>query len=229
MKFFYITVVLIASVFWSYAQEHIPAYYLSTDLVYDAESIPNIGYEQFFTQNSKIKSWRINLAYQVHYNDSFGIVASHGDRISCGVYQGPALKFAYTTYKKKHKKNWNNYIAYGLGMKYLWYDNITVKTGKRNNMQAYRIQSEKCIDAVPQIALGTKHSKGQFCADFYIGLQFPVKDRYKTIYYDQESATNINPNVPYKSSQFMVEPALLVGINIGIIKMKSPHQAIEQH
>ena len=220
MKYLHLLLVLMAIVCRCSAQDHVPEHYIYTDMVFDAESIPNIGYEHFFVSNKRLKGWRIDLAYQVHYNDSFGIVTSHGDRVSVGVYQGPAAKFGYTLYRLKHGKSWSHYFTPGLGLKYLWYDSIKVNTGKRTTADAYRIQSEKCIAGVPQFAVGSKHTKKSFCADFFIGLQFPVKERYKNVYYDQINATTVIPTVPFKLNQFMVEPGLLAGINLGFIKMK---------
>jgi len=196
------------------------AYFVYTDIVYDAESIPNIGYEHFFTHKGALQSWRVSAGYQVHYSDSFGIVTSHGDRVSIGVYQGPAAKFAWNLYSPKRRRNWDNYCSFGLGLKYLWYDKVPVLTGTKKNDQSYRIQSERCWDAVPQFAIGTKRIRGWFCADFYIGVQVPVKDRLKTVYYDQTVAA-VNPNVPYTSKQLMIEPGLLVGIKIGVIKTRT--------
>jgi len=204
-----------------YAQEKVPVRYISTDVVYDAESIPNLGYERFFVKKDKLRSWRVSAAYQVHYSNQFGVVTSHGDRISIGVYQGPALDFARTIYSARHRNKWNNYFSYGLGLKYLWYDSVQVNTSKNNATElAYRIQAEKCYAGVPQFAIGAKRIKGDFCADFYIGLQVPVKYRYKTIYYEQDNNTYVNPDVPYNKTQVMVEPGLLVGIKLGFIKMK---------
>jgi len=221
MKYCFLIIFLLSSFCRSAAQDRVLDRYIYTDMVFDAESIPNIGYEHFFMPDARLKSWRIDVAYQAHYSNQFGIVTSHGDRISAGVYQGPAAKFGYTLYNLKRHKNWHNYFTFGLGLKYLWYDSIQVNTGRRTTTDAYRIQSEKCVDAVPQFALGSKHTRNNFCADFFIGLQFPVKDRFKTIYWDQENATTVNPYVPYKTSQFMIEPALLVGIDLGFVKLKN--------
>ncbi len=207
-------------VYNTYAQDFLPAHYIYSDVVLDVESIPNLGYEHFFKFRTQPKSLRLDFAYQVHYSNQFGIVASHGDRVSAGVYQGPAVKFGYSFYKNKNRKNWHNYIAPGLGFKYLWYDSMQVNTGRRTNLSSFRIQSEKCFVTVPQLVFGAKHVKKNFCADFFIGLQFPIKDRFKTIYWDQTSATSVNPNVPYKSSPVTVQPGIMAGISLGFIKMK---------
>lgn len=190
-----------------------PDYYLSTDFVYDVESIPTIGYETFFTKKEKLRSWRFDLSYQIHYSDQFGIVFSHGDRISVGVYQGPALKAGRNIYYKQ-KRNRLNYFTYGLAVKYLWYNNERVNTGRRID-PAYRIQSEHCIDGVPQIAIGTKRSNKSFCADFYAGLQFPVKRRYRTVYQEENSHGTVNLDVPYNLNATTFAPAPLVGIRLG--------------
>ena len=52
----------------------VTASYISTDFVYDVESIPTIGYEAFTANAGKIRSWRFDLSYQLHYSDQFGIV-----------------------------------------------------------------------------------------------------------------------------------------------------------
>jgi hypothetical protein len=221
MKYFCIIIIAVCSIFYrASAQESTPVNFIFTDIVYDAESIPNIGYEQFFLHKNKLRSWRVNLGYQIHYSDSFGVVSSHGDRISIGVYQGPAAKFAYTFYTPGHRNNWYKYYSCGLSLKYLWYNKEQVNTGKRRTDQSYRIQSENCMAAVPQFAIGAKRTRNRFCADFYIGLQFPIKNRDKTIYYDQGKNGILNLNVPYKTKQVIIEPGLLVGINIGLVKLK---------
>ena len=199
-------------VFWQH--------YLSTDLVLDAESIPNLGYEHFFSWREKLRSWRFNVAYQVHYNDSFGIMTSRGDKVSIGVFQGPALRLGYSVYKQRNRKFWHNYFSVGLGMKYLFYDKVAVLTGKKKTEFAYKIQSENCLAVVPQVFIGSKHYKSKWCTDFFIGVQLHIKDRLKTIYYDQSSFSNVNANVPYSTEQLTVVPSLLVGINFGLVQMK---------
>ncbi len=202
-------------------QDAAPWRYYATDIVYDAEAIPNVSFEQFFMMKNKLKSWKIGAYYQMHNSNQFGMATSHGDRVSIGVYQGPGLRFSYLSYRPQHHKNRINYFNYGMGVKYLWYDSIQVNTGRHTTDQAYRIQSEKCLAVIPQIAYGSKHMRKQFCADFYIGLQFPVKFRDKTVYFDQSSYNVVNPNVPYHRNQVTVAPALLAGINLGLIKYNS--------
>jgi len=228
MKILYLFIFTIAIVCKSFAQDFVPNHYIYSDGVLDVESIPNIGYEHFFKHKPRIKSWRVDLAYQVHYSNQFGIVASHGDKISAGVYQGPAAKFGYCHYKNKNRKNWHNYFSPSLDVKYLWYDSMQVNTGKRTTTDAFRIQSEKCYAAVPQFAIGAKHIKDWFCADFFIGLQFPVKDRLKTVYWDQSSAISVNTNVPYKSSPVTVQPGILAGITLGFIKLNKTPTYLEK-
>ncbi len=192
-------------------------YYANTDLVYDVESIPMVGYEHFFITNKKLHSWRIDAAYQMHYNDQFGMVYAHGDKVSIGVYEGPSARFSYQVYYKKHRKHWLNYFSYGLGMKYLWYDKTKVNTAKRMPDESYRIQSENCPVFVPQLAIGAKRINKHFCSDFYVGLQFPMKLRDKIVYEECDSRGHYNNKVPYSNTQFTFAIAPLVGIKIGYI------------
>lgn len=203
------------------AQNLVPVWYVANDVVYDVESIPNISYEHFFIKNEKLKSWRLKLGYQVHYNDSFGFVNSHhGDKVSIGVYQGPLAAFGYSLYSPRHRRKWNNYSSLGFCAKYLWYDSIPVIVNRSATELAYRMQSEKCIELLPQASIGAKRIKGEFCADFYMGIQGVFRCRYKTIYYDQANNYQVNPNVPYKTTQLTFAPNLLAGIKLGYIKMK---------
>jgi hypothetical protein len=198
---------------------YVPHYYISTDVVYDVESIPMVGFEKFFVTNKRLKSWKVDIAYQVHYNNQFGIATSHGDRISVGVYQGPAARLGYNIYSHRHKHRWMHYGSPSLGLKYLSYDLIQVNTGKRLLADlSSRIQSEKCIDAVPQFAIGAKRVYKDFCADFYVGLQFPIKDRMKTIYGQYNSQGVPFGSVPYNSTVTTFFPAPMFGIKLGYIK-----------
>jgi len=200
--------------------DSVMVYYANSDLVYDIESIPKVGYEKFFEGKKRLQSWQIDLAYQVHYSDEFGVVASHGDRISIGVYQGPAARFGYNIYSCRHnKKNWKNYCSPAVCMKYLWYGQEQVNTGKRMS-PAYRIQTENCIAAVPQFVIGSKHTHKNFCADFYAGLQFPVKFRNRTIDFEQNSQGIENTRVPYNSDIVTFMPAPVIGIKLGFVKWK---------
>ncbi len=195
-----------------------PVHYISTDLVYDIESIPTVSYERFFVRKGKLRSWRVGVAYQVHYSNQFGIVTSHGDKISVGVYQGPVAQLGYSFYKRHNRKHWMNYLSPGLDIKYLWYDDIKVNTGKRLMDESYRIQSEHCMAEVPQLIVGAKHTNKHFCADFYAGLQFPIKQRDKTIYTDVNNNGFANPNVPYTSDHMLFAVAPVLGIKLGYIK-----------
>jgi hypothetical protein len=197
----------------------IPASYISTDFVYDVESIPTVGYEKFTLNNGKLRGWRVDLSYQLHYSDQFGIVFSHGDRISVGVYQGPAVRIGRDIYTRI-KRNRMNYFTYGLGIKYLWYNTERVNTGKRKEDPAYRVQSEHCFAAIPQFAIGTKRNNKRFCADFYAGLQLPVKLRDKTVYMEQNSHGTVNLNVPYNMNVTTFAIAPLVGIKLGYLGSK---------
>ena len=208
---------------WLHAQDATPErkihdYYLFTDVVYDIESIPNIGYEHFFLRHNKLKSWQASIAYQVHFNDQFGFVFSHGDRISIGVYQGPVARFGYCFYKTGRRRNWLKYYAPGLGLKYLWYDNERVNTGKRMTDKAYRVQSEHCLALVPQFVIGAKRANKHFCADFYFGLQMPIKFREKTVSLEQDSYGHTNPHVPYHIGHVGMFPAPIFGIKLGLLK-----------
>jgi hypothetical protein len=198
--------------------KNIPQYYIWTDLVYDIESIPTVGYEKFFVRNNRLKSWRIVASYQVHYSNQFGIVLSHGDKISVGVYQGPVAKFGYSLYGRRPGKYWKNYFSPDLGIKYLWYNDEQVNTGKHRTDLSYRIQSEQCIAIVPQFTIGAKHVFNNFCADFYCGLQFPIKIREKTIYEQYNSMGVPFGNVPYNTNQTTLAVAPVFGIKLGYIK-----------
>jgi len=198
--------------------KNIPHHFLCTDLVYDVESIPNIGYEHFFVRNNRLKSWQLSIGYQMHYSDSFGVLLSHGDKISIGVYQGPAVKYSYLLYSRKHKKHWQNYFAPALCVKYLWYDDEYVKTGKKRYDPSYRIQSEKCYAAVPQFFVGAKRRNKWFCADFFAGVQLPVKLRDKTITQEGNGYGMQNPYVPYTSNPVSMAIAPVFGIKLGYIK-----------
>ena len=198
--------------------QNVPHHYISTDLVYDVESIPTIGYEKFFVRHNRMKSLQVDLAYQFHYSNQYGVALSHGDKISVGVYQGPFAKFGYNIYSHSHRKHWMNYCAPALVMKYLWYDMIGIKTGKNSNDLSYRIQSEKCVATVPEFTIGAKRTNKHFCADFYCGLQLPFKIRDKTVYQEYNNQLIPNPNVPYTYTQGTFSVAPVVGIKLGYIK-----------
>jgi hypothetical protein len=193
-------------------------YYINTDLVYNVVSIPMIGYERFYYSKKKLRSWRVDVAYQMHYNQQFGMVYAHGDKVSIGVYEGPAIRLGYDIYYKKHRKNWLNYCSYGVGAKYLWYNREKVNTAKRQPDNSYRIQSEQCPVIVPQLAIGAKRINKHFCSDFYVGLQLPLKFRNKTIFEESDNRGRLNTNVPYTNTQFTVAIAPVLGIKIGYIK-----------
>jgi len=209
----------------SYAQDSAlvrmaPGYFISTDLVYDIESIPVLGYEKLFIRNDRLESLQLDIGYQIHYNNQFGIATSHGDKIAIGVYQGPIAKFGYSLYSHRHRSKWGNYYSPSMGAKYLSYDTDTVKTGKRMS-GAFRMQSEKCVDLIPQFSIGAKRTYEHFCVDFYVGLQFPLKFRDKTISLEQNAQGVENQNVPYTSNVTTLTPAPLVGIRLGYLNKKS--------
>ena len=195
-----------------------PAFFINTDLVYDIESIPTIGYERFFLKKDKLRSWKIDIGYQVHYSDSFGVVLSHGDRVSIGVYQGPVAKVGYNMYSSRQRKKWRNYLAPSFGFKYLWYDKEYVNTGRRITDRSFRIQSEQCTAVVPQLIVGAKHINKHFCAVFYAGLQLPVKFRDLTVYQEQDNHGHENMQVPYAKNIVNVAIAPVFGIKIGYIR-----------
>jgi hypothetical protein len=208
-------------------RKKLPVYVISTNLVNDIESIPTIDFERFFTDRGRLKSWLIDFSYQIHYSDQFGVAAPHGDNISVGVYQGPAVKGGIDIYSRHRRRHWLNYYQPALGLKYLWYDDLRVNTGPTTVNQAYRIQSEKSFVTVPQFAVGAKHfSRSGFCADFFAGLQLPIKFRYKTVYYEQNGNGVENPNVPYKTANIDVLPAPVIGIKLGYMRtLKNGHKA----
>lgn len=195
-----------------------PQYFINTDLVYDIESIPTIGYERFFEHKGRLRSWKIDAGYQVHYNDSFGVVFSNGDKISVGVYQGPVARVGYSVYSNRHRKKWRNYLAPALGIKYLWYDKEYVHTGRHFMDGSFRIQSEQCTAIVPQLVVGAKHINKHFCADFYAGIQLPVKVRTITVYEERDNHGHENPQVPYTKSMTNTVIAPVLGIKLGYIK-----------
>lgn len=197
---------------------NVPHYFVSTDIVYDVESIPTIAYEHFFVRNKRIKSLQLDLAYQVHYSNQYGVALSHGDKISVGVYQGPTAKFGYDIYSHRHRKHWMNYIAPALVMKYLWYDAIEIKTGRNSSDLSYKIQSEKCVATVPEFTIGAKRTNRRFCADFYCGIQLPLKFRNKDILAQYNSQLIPNSGVPYTTEQTTLSIAPVVGIKIGLIR-----------
>lgn len=199
----------------------IPDYYVNTDLVYDVTSIPKVGVEKFFTSHNRLKSFQLDLAYQVHYSDQFGIVTSHGDRISVGVYQGPVLRTGYVLYKKtQKKKDWYKYYSPAISFKYLWYGTEQVNTGRRKQDPAFRMQSENCIAVVPQFIIGGKRTYKNFCADFYAGIQVHLKFRDKTITYEQNSQGFPRPDCPYNINVVNFAPAPVFGIKLGYMKWK---------
>ncbi|MCW3123600.1 MAG: hypothetical protein JWQ38_3092 [Flavipsychrobacter sp.] len=199
-------------------QSKINSYFINTDLVYDIESIPTVGYEHFFMRKDKMNSWRVDVGYQIHYSDSFGVVQSHGDRISIGVYQGPVAKFGYSIYSNRQRRKWRNYFSPALGVKYLWYDKEYVHTGKRFRESSFRIQSEQCLVAIPQFTIGSKHTNKHFCADFYVGLQLPIKSRAITVYQEQDNLGHESLQVPYEKNTMTVTLAPVLGIKLGYIK-----------
>jgi hypothetical protein len=159
------------------------------------------------------------VSYQIHYNDQFSTPPlAHGDRVSVGVYQGPAAKFGYGIYSRKHRKNWKNYLCPALCFKYLWYDKELVNTGRLRTDPSHRIQSEQCYVIMPQVTVGAKHTNKWFCADFFAGLQLPVKQRDKTIYEEENNAGIPNPSVPYTSNHITVGIAPVFGIRLGWVK-----------
>jgi hypothetical protein len=196
-----------------------PGYFISTDFVYDVVSIPTINYERFFIKKHRLRSLQADLGYQVHYSNQFGIATSHGDKVTIGVYEGPAAKIGYSVYTHKRTRRWSNYYSPALGLKYLWYNNIQDNIGKKLS-GAYRIQSEQCAAAIPQFSVGAKRANKHFCADFYVGLQLPVKFRDKTISSETNAQGVPNMNVPYNSNVMTITPAPLAGIRLGYLNKR---------
>ena len=205
----------------TYAQDKMPLYSINADLVYAAECIPMVGVERFFVKNDQVRSWHIDLDYQFHYNDQFGILFNRGDDISLGVYQGPGTKIGYTYFTKWKNRKWKNYFSPTLGIKYLWYDKTVVNTDQEASIlspQVIRLQSEQCVALIPQFYIGQKRYSRHICYDYYFGVQVPVKFRDKTIYSDENDPSR---SFPYKT--FQVTPAfdLVFGIKLGYIKLKA--------
>ena len=201
-------------------QAMIPNYFISADLVYAAELIPMLGFERFFMKKEQIRSWHVDLDYQLHYSDKFGLLFNTGDQVSIGVYQGPGAKVGYTYYTKWRNRKWKNYLSPTLGIKYLWYDNVKVNTNHDVDILApatWRLQSERCVALVPQIYVGQKRDKKHFCFDYYAGLQLPVKFRNKTIYSDQGDPTAQFPHTVHETTPML---DVVFGIKIGYIRMK---------
>ena len=193
-------------------------YFINTNIVNDIESIPTVGFEKFFLRKDRLYSWLVDLDYQIHYSNQFGVARPHSDMISIGVYQGPGVRGGLNIYSHRHRKHWLNYCEPSLALKYLWYDSLQVNTGHSTLDQGYRIQSEKCLAVVPQFVIGAKHVNKFFCADFFIGVQLPVKFRDKTIYYEQNNNGIENTNVPYKSNVVNVLPGAVLGIKLGYLR-----------
>ena len=200
------------------AQVQLPSFTITTDIIYDAELIPTIGAEHFFLNNDKLRSWHIDVGYQTHYNDQFGIIFNRGDNLTIGVYQGPVTKIGYTWFTRWRKKKWYNYFSPTMGLKYLWYSPLKLFTDPNILNSANDVQSEKCIELVPQAYFGQKRFWGSFCFDYYFGFQVPIKFRDKTIISQADNYGNVNPNVPY--TVYQVSPCidLVFGIKLGYIK-----------
>lgn len=201
------------------AQTRIPYYFISADIAYTAEGIPMVGMERFFLLHDKLKSWHVDVDYQFHYHDQFGILFNKGDVVSIGVYQGPGVKVGYTSFTKWKKKKWKNYYSPSLGIKYLWYDRMDVDYDQSGSLfnSDFRSQSEKCVALIPQIYLGQKRFIGHFGIDYYFGVQIPIKFREKTIYYEDKNPTAI---VPYNIYQVTPAFDLVLGLKFGYIKKR---------
>ena len=210
------------------AQISAPDYFVSNDLVYDAELIPTVSFEKFYEKHNQHRRWHFDAGFQVSYSDKFGIIFNNGDVVSIGVYQGPVAKFGYNYYKKWNDRKWNLYISPTLGIKYIYYEPLKVWTDPNWLNSAYRIQSEKCISLVPQFYFGKKRIWSHFCFEYYFGAQLPVKFRDKIIYQEADNYGRQNLNVPYTSYQVIASPDLVFGIKLGYIAYKSIHQQEEE-
>ena len=212
-------ILLLTCCFAANAQQKVLKYAITTDIAYDAESIPMIGIERFYLRNSRLMSWHIDAEYQLHYNNEFGVIFNQGDDISIGVYQGPGIKAGISTFSKWHNRKWLNYCSYTLGIKYLWYDSLYVNTDQHSWLNpAYRQQSEKAVALVPQIYWGQKRAFGSFLFDYYFGVQLSVKFREKTIYRETDNYNVSNPDVPYTARQVSAAPDLVLGIKLGYVR-----------
>ena len=164
-------------------------------------------------------SWHVDAEYQFHYNNQFGVIFNQGDVVSIGVYQGPGVKVGLSSFAKWHNRKWLNYVSYTLGVKYLWYDSLLVRTDQNNWMNtAYRVQSEKALAVVPQVYIGQKRAFGHFIFDYYLGLQLSVKFRDKTVYREADNFNVPDLNVPYTINQVLAAPDLVFGIKLGYVK-----------
>lgn len=229
----YIVLVLsLASSYAAKAQLNIPQYIISTDAIYDAENIPMLGIERFYMKNNHLMSWHVDAEYQFHYSNKFGVIFNQGDVVSIGVYQGPGVKAGFSSYTKWHNRKWINYFSPTLGIKYLWYDSLEVRTDEHNWMNdAYRIQSEKAIALIPQIYVGQKRAFGNFLFDYYFGFQLPVKFRNKTVYREADNYHVPNLNVPYTTNQISAAPDIMFGIKLGYVrkaKLATPRDEPEE-
>ena len=208
-----------------------PCYFINADVVYAAEYIPMLGFERFFTNRERWRSWHVDAMYQIHYNGHFGILFNRGDNVSIGVYQGPGVKLGYTYYTRWYNRKWKNYYSPTLGIKYLWYDKMDVNTGQNSSIlsvAAWRSQSEKCVAAIPQFYIGQKRDSKYLCFDYYFGLQAPVKFRNKTIYSDDNNPGGKFPNLTHQVSGAV---DLVVGVKVGYIRKKTtvtPEENTEQ-
>ena len=225
-------IVFMASSFAAQAQQELPKYVINTDIIYDAEDIPMVGIERFYIKNNHLMSWHVDAEYQFHYNNQFGVIFNQGDVVSIGVYQGPGVKVGFSSYTKWHNRKWINYFSPALGIKYLWYDSLEVRTDEHSWMNdAYRIQSEKALALIPQIYIGQKRAFGSFLFDYYFGLQLPFKFRNKRVYREADNFNVPNFNVPYTTNQVIATPDLVFGIKLGYVKRAKhakPHDEPEE-
>ncbi len=223
MTFFRPLTIIIALLFGTlsiHAQSKMPNYFINADIGYAVQKMPMLGVEWFSIKNNHMRSWHVDLEYQYHYNDKFGIKKNKFDFVSVGVYQGPGVKVGYTFFTKWVDRKWKNYFSPTLGVKYLWYDKMQVNTDPVIPNPSFRLQSEKCLALVPQFYIGQKRYSKHICFDYYIGAQASVKFRDKKVYYEQNEFALANPKAPYNYFQIAMVPNFVFGVKLGYIKHK---------
>lgn len=208
------------------AQSLMPNYFINADIGYAFQKIPMLGVEHFVIKNDHVRSWHLDIAYQFHYKESFGIKNNKNDYVSVGVYRGPGIKLGYTFYTRWVDRKWKNYISPTLGIKYLQYDKLQVNIDPIYPNPAFRIQSEECLALVPQFYFGQKRFGKHLCLDYYVGAQLPVKFRNKRVYYEQNNLMVANPDVPYNRFEIAMLPDIVVGIKVGFISYKKIPQKV---
>ena len=240
MKRFLLSALLLFSILGTRAQtlDFRNAYFI--DMLNSMMLTPSIGYERYYDTSERPKSLIFTLSYNIAMSKEMGIlIPPSSDRTGMEmsetgfqddwyghIFQGPGIKVNFSSGKSRRGNI--GYFAPGLGLKMLWYNDVTVLSdyyygdsyyGLPKN---YRVQSEFTPTLIPELTFGKKWIKKRMFFDGFVGLRCSILFRNKNIseqvVYDYGTMGKIE-TVTHPGYVFEVTPKpwFALGLRLGFV------------